>query len=341
METNMATSSDLMAAKSLMSRRYLTKATTTEFTAFAASAPLKPSQNVVGVGVGTKFSDGKETSTRCVRFYVERKIHRDALSAKDLLPEEIDGVPTDVIATGRFVMQSTADENKKRRRPVRPGVSVGFKFPPPKQGFVMAGTLGAIVQRNGKRFLLSNNHVLAENGLIALGSPIFQPGLLDGGLVATDPVAKLSKMINIKATGFNKVDCAIAEVLATIKTDARPMPSVGALATAQPVAASLGMLVHKTGRTTGYTRGSVFDLTADVNIEYEDASGNPFMATFENQMIIVATTGKFSDSGDSGSLIVDRATKRATGLLFAGSSTHTIANHIVDVLAALKVTLVV
>ena len=48
-----------------------------------------------------------------------------------------------------------------------------------------------------------------------------------------------------------------------------------------------------------------------------------------------------SISGDSGSLIVRRPGNRATGLLFAGSSTHTIANHIGDVLSALGVTLVV
>lgn len=45
----------------------------------------------------------------------------------------------------------------------------------------MAGTFGAVVTKAGKRFILSNNHVLAENGLISLGAPIFQPGLLDGG----------------------------------------------------------------------------------------------------------------------------------------------------------------
>ncbi len=337
----MATSSDLLAAKSVMSRRYLTKATPAAFTPFAAAAPMKPSQSVVGVGVGTKFSDGKETTTQCVRFYVERKIHPDALSAKDMLPETIDGVPTDVIATGRFVMRTTADENKKRRRPVRPGVSVGFRFPPPKQGFVMAGTLGAIVTRGGKRFLLSNNHVLAENGLIALGAPIFQPGLLDGGSVATDHVATLSQMVAIKATGFNKVDCAIAEVLAAIQVNAKLMRNVGGLRSTQPVAATIDMQVEKTGRTTGHTRGQVFDLAADVNVEYADAAGNPFLATFEDQMIITSSTGMFSASGDSGSLIVERSSKRATGLLFAGSTSHTIANHIADVLSALNVTLVV
>jgi hypothetical protein len=100
------------------------------------------------------------------------------------------------------------------------------------------------------------------------------------------------------------------------------------------------MLVMKTGRTTGHTRGKIFDISADANVPYEDKNGNEFVATFSNQILIVGTPGSFSTNGDSGSLIVDRATKRATGLLFAGSASHTIANRIEEVLAALGVTLV-
>ena len=333
-----ATHSDLVAAKTSMSRRYLAKAVPTGINTFGLVAPLKPSQNVVGVGVGSKFSEGKESATGCVRFYVRQKIGRDALPAKDLLPAEIDGIPTDVIVTGRFQMRDAAADNKKRRRPVRPGTSIGFAFPPPKDGFVMAGTFGAVVVRGGRRFILSNNHVLAENGLIALGAPIFQPGLLDGG-TAADQVALLSKFIAIKATGFNKVDCAIAEFLATTPVNSHAMPRVGALASANPIAAKVGMHVEKTGRTTGYTRGTVFDVSADVNVDYEDKNGNPFTASFADQIIVTTPTGVFSASGDSGSLIVDRTSKRATGLLFAGSATHTVGNHIGNVLAALDVKL--
>jgi hypothetical protein len=47
----------------------------------------------------------------------------------------------------------------------------------------------------------------------------------------------------------------------------------------------------------------------------------------------------FSDAGDSGALILERATGKAVGLLFAGSASHSAANHIDDVLAALHVQL--
>lgn len=337
----MVTQADLLAAKKAMSGRYLSKASPEAVSTFAASASTAPTRNVVGVGVGTKFSDGKETSTRCVRFYVVDKIHKEALSAKQLLPAAVDGVPTDVIVTGRFRMLDTAADNKLKRRPVRPGASIGFAFPPPKSNFVMAGTFGAVVTKGGKRFILSNNHVLAENGLISVGARIFQPGLLDGGNVGTDQVATLTRFIEIKKSGTNKVDCAIAEILPSIPTNPRHMPSVGKLASAAPIAPAEGMAVMKTGRTTGHTRGEIFDVNADVNVPYEDKNGHEFIATFGDQVLIVGKPGSFSTSGDSGSLIVDRTTKRATGLLFAGSSSHTVANRIEEVLAALGVTLVV
>src|SRR5207302_10497692 len=50
-------------------------------------------------------------------------------------------------------------------------------------------------------------------------------------------------------------------------------------------------------------------------------------ATFVDQLII--EPGTFSGGGDSGSLLVtDDASKSPVGLLFAGSSTQTIANRI-------------
>lgn len=338
----MPSAADYLSAKNAMSKRYLAKATPQPFTAFAATAvTTQPSQNVVGIGVGTKFVDGKETQTQCVRFYVASKIHKNALTAKELLPAEIDGIPTDVIVTGRFRMLSTASDNKLKRRPIRPGTSVGFKIPPPKDNFVMAGTFGAVVSKGGKRFILSNNHVLAENGVVALGAAIFQPGLLDGGNVATDQVAKLTRFIEVKGTGMNKVDCAIAEILPGIGVNPRHMPSVGKLNSTTPIPAANNMLVMKTGRTTGHTRGKIIDTAADVNVGFNDKNGNDIVGTFADQIIIVGTPspGGFSAGGDSGSLIVDRSSKRATGLLFAGSDTHTVANHIADVLAALGVTL--
>ena len=78
-------------------------------------------------------------------------------------------------------------------------------------------------------------------------------------------------------------------------------------------------------------------IETDVSVQYEAG-----VVMFEDQIIIVGlSAASFSASGDSGSLILERSTNKAVGLLFAGSSSHTIANHIKDVLSALAVRLIV
>lgn len=317
------------SAKKTAVAQFLSKAAPgPEFAALTASTSRR--ENIVGVGIGPKVTDGRLTKRFSIRFYVERKVAKGAVPKKDMLPAKIDGVPTDVIESGRFYAFATPTA-QKRLRPTRGGCSCGFQA----SGFVMAGTLGCLVTDGSGRFILSNNHVLADENALPLGSPIFQPGLLDNGNASTDKVARLSKFVTIKKLpAKNEVDCAIAGVLTQNLCSPKFLPKVS-LGSTTPIAAAVGMKVHKHGRTTGYTRGQVVDIAADVNVGYDFGT-----ARFIDQIIVIGDSGSFSDSGDSGSLIVDRKTKKATGLLFAGSSSHTIANHIENVLSQLGVTLV-
>jgi hypothetical protein len=199
----------------------------------------------------------------------------------------------------------------------------------------MAGTFGVVVEAEGKRFILSNNHVLANQNQLAVGSDIYQPGLLDKNAPTSDVIAKLSKFIPLVAGQPNHVDCAIAEVTDSKLVSPTVMPKVGKLKSGQPLAAALSMKVEKSGRTTGYTTGKIQDISANVKVGYDIG---PLI--FENQIIIVGGTSSFSDAGDSGSLIVEQTAKRPVGLLFGGSTSYTIANHIEDVLDQLKVSIV-
>ena len=61
---------------------------------------------------------------------------------------------------------------------------------------------------------------------------------------------------------------------------------------------------------------------------------------FDDQVLVQETGSPFSDSGDSGSLILDAAAKQRTALLFAGSAVMTIGNKLANVLS-LGVTLVI
>src|SRR5208283_3342488 len=101
--------------------------------------------------------------------------------------------------------------------------------------------------------------------------------------------------------------------------------------------AAKDMIVHKFGRTTSYRAGRISSVTFDVTIPYQ--VGN---VIFTDQIAIRGLNkSRFSDAGDSGSAILTRETRKVVGLLFAGATdgSLTFANHIADVLAALKIDL--
>src|SRR5207237_9339155 len=103
-------------------------------------------QNVVGIGIGRKIKRGPAMRAHSVRIYVERKIPKAAVPDRLLLPERIGGVMADVIETGRLrAFLPAPPRGQKRLRPAQPGCSIGFQFPNPDSGEVMAGTLGAVV----------------------------------------------------------------------------------------------------------------------------------------------------------------------------------------------------
>ena len=333
--------SHLRDAKRAWSSRCLHGARIGGFSAFAAAASPSPLQNVVGVGIGEKLEGDQPTGILAVKFFVRRKYALNELAKKDLLPKSIDGLPVDVEQTGllrafaakkkpKAAAQPAAMPNPKARfRPAQPGSSVGFRIP--GDAGVMAGTFGALVRDAAGAYILSNNHVLANENSLPAGSPIFQPGLLDGGNMASDQVASLTRFINLVPGQANKVDAAIAKGTSAA-TLSRDILHIGAPSGTTP--AAIDMRVHKFGRTTSYTVGRVISVATDVTVAY-----TPGDVMFEDQIMIVGDSGSFSASGDSGSLILERQTNKATGLLFAGSSTHTVANHIHEVLAALGVTL--
>lgn len=326
----------LRAAKRSASQQLLQPVQTTAFSALAASTSPEPSANLVGVGIGEQISGGKHTGIMAVKFLVRIKYPDNQIPDSDRLPREVNGHPVDVEQVGTFRRfmppPATMPNPRKKIRPARPGCSVGFKDP--NNQFIMAGTFGALVSKGAKRFILSNNHVLADENKLPLGSSIFQPGFLDAGNPPNSgPIAKLTKFIPlVPGAVSNKVDCAIAEL------NKLSLATNSVLFIGPPTGKTDGqidMVVHKFGRTTGFTVGRITSLETDVSVQYEAGVVN-----FQDQIIIVGLSAQpFSAAGDSGSLILERSSNKAVGLLFAGSASHTIANHIQDVLTALNVTL--
>jgi len=230
--------------------------------------------------------------------------------------------------------------------PISPiGVSVGNQYE------ASAGTIGCRVKdAAGKLYILSNNHVLALENTAPLDSWILQPGLYDTGSdipYAWQIVGTLTTYVPITFSRLanNKVDAAVARIKPWGYDGSTPLvgtstprdgygnPSADYLTNDELAAlfASSQIPVHKYGRTTKFTEGTITSINTTVIVGY--ARGN---ARFVNQ-IVVESPSAFILPGDSGSLLVTQDGNIPAGLLFAGNSsgTYALANRIEDVLTAL------
>ncbi len=278
--------------------------------------------NVVGVGVGRKFVRGKETDELSIAVSVIKKLPEASLRMEEIIPKEIEGIKTDVIETGIIYAPLTPFGRRMRMRPAKGGCSIGHYN-------ITAGTFGCLARRKGEEFILSNNHVLANEKKGSTGDPILQPGPYDGG-TSGDKIAEIDTFVPISLDyGANRVDAALAKPM-----DKRDVSSeiIGIGNPAGAVKAVLDMPVIKIGRTTGVTRGRIIRTDYAARVEYSGGR----TALFENQVV----TWRMSEGGDSGSVVlVDNGTRRVCGLLFAGSEYVAVINRIEDVFNALGVSL--
>ena len=248
------------------------------------------------------------------------------------VPKTLDGVPVEVVVTGRFKIYS--DPTARFARPVPIGVSTGHPN-------ITAGTIGCRVKdANGNVYALSNNHVYADVNSASIGDNVLQPGPTDGGTDPADAIGTLYDYQEILLDGPNNyIDAAIAITDVNAVGYATPSDAYGA-PSSSIVDAYVGQKVQKYGRTTVWTHGEVSELNVTVDVCYipQGPVRCKSYARFIDQIAI--TPGTFSDGGDSGSLIVtDDSNKNPVGLLFAGSSERTLANPIHYVLDRFNVTI--
>ena len=331
----------------------------------AEESKLLELPNVVGVAIGTKFKGDDDTGKPCLTAMVAAKLDKALLTSDDLVPRELNKIPTDVVETGYMfagdispegttvwespdaVSEESSDYSsmdgsdalaatsvtlRNRVRPAMGGYSVGHYR-------VTAGTiatccydLSPFPSTPSRYYILSNNHVLANSNNARIGDPILQPGRFDGGTYPADLIARLTRYVPIRfhtptSRPLNYVDAAIAEGnFHDLNREVYWGGHVKDLYTAPKV----NDIVQKTGRTTGFTTGKVTNINGTVDVNY----GGGRIARFRNQII----TTRMGAPGDSGSLVMNRD-EAAVGLLFAGSSTRTIVNNILMVQLLLKVRL--
>jgi len=335
---------------------------------------MKKKLYVNGVAVGHKIVNGKDTGELCVTVLVTRKVAQSQLLSKDLIPQSVDGITTDVREVGRIVAFKARTD---RWRPAPGGVSIGHYL-------ITAGTLGAFVKdaTTGETLILSNNHVMANTNGATKGDAIIQPGAADGAVYPDDRIATLERFIPIQFPGSgnggddgdggdggdgdnggNGGGCLVAKSTSSAlnfvakilgsKHRLVPVKISSAMnevdaAVAKPINSSLisGEIID-IGVITG-TKAAAINLpvrksgrttgTTTGMIEMLDATidvGYGGSLVATFENQIVANA--MSSPGDSGSLIVDGTKPLAVGLLFAGSDVSTIINPIDRVLDLLNI----
>ena len=241
------------------------------------------------------------------------------------IPPDIEGLRTVRVPTPGF--HTLTPPRRQALSPVSCGVSIGISN--------VTATLGCLVDTPSRRCILSNNHVLANTNAASPGEDVFQPGPDDE--TPSNPARRIARLTDYEHIGFgsaiNHIDAAVAALDRRSSTTPHIM-TIG-LPANPPVTAFLNQSVAKHGRTTGLTFGSVVDISFDGTVDLNGPS-----AYFENQIVIAGSYGPFSDSGDSGSLVVDSPGSHPVGLLFAGDHTHTLANPIGAVLNRFGATIV-
>ena len=198
--------------------------------------------------------------------------------------------------------------------------------------FCCSGTLGALITDGTNQYILSNNHVLARSDQAVAGEDVSQPGLIDSNCNISTVVADFTGAAPL---GPSNVDAAVAQLRPGLMDGTGNIEDIG-VPSSTIALPTVGLSVAKSGRTTGFTTGSVSSINTSVSVQYQKGcgKGKKFTVSFTGQIVI--TPGTFSAGGDSGSLIVtNNAAHNPVGLLFAGSSSATIANPIGLVLTRL------
>jgi hypothetical protein len=288
---------------------------------------------VQGLGIGDKLTHGEPTGELALRVYVEKKKPKTKVANPVPKVVSVPGVGeqiTDVIELGRVVPELFTE----RVRPAMPGSGLGHTA-------VTVGTFGCLVRKKGDEsglYVLSNAHVLANEGLAVPGDGIVQPGSLDGGSSDGDSFARLTDFVPFEFTDTsfpNLVDAAIAKVRrrswAGPKLRILDITPAGVSKTVRR-----GMHIKKVGRTTDYTTGVIADVHLRLALRYHRPSGSGRARVgFRDQVLCT----RYSAGGDSGSVILNN-NDMIVGLHFAGAASGSVFNRITHVLELLDIEVV-
>jgi hypothetical protein len=275
-----------------------------------------PLSFVTGVDIGLKNIKGKAQSNKTVRIHVTKKIlDKSLLPADQIIPEFINGVPTDVIESNfRFQASGIAQTRRTRCSVLQAGISIGDG--------INSGTLGLIVtdKTTGKKCVLSNCHVLTSN-------VVSQPGTVDGAKLPEDIIGKKIRDI------FSEVgDAALGEITDERKGIDKTIFGTNIILTDCSYPHDQDVL-KKSGKESGITQGKVCSDIGTYKVRDSSYQVKGFLIASLNGSPI-------STEGDSGSVWFNEDKSHGVGLhIGVDENNNVVAGILQEILSELKATL--
>lgn len=268
---------------------------------------------VFSVGLGSKLVNGVSTGELAFSILVLEKKPASALAPHEIIPAEIEGLPTDVVEGQPPVLLAEEEEeapfdpdierDRGRYRPILGGIQISPRFRPNEAPSF--GTLGGFARtvgsEAGQRVLLTNHHVLSD-----------KDGALDGpsctgctkGADVGNPDSFSSLATILRGKDDTQVDAAVAilnknvEFQRDIVKDDEPTQREAIGASRPLETTDAGLVVHKRGLRTRITYGLVGAVSAttpaiggktkdnQIRIDLPRKVTGPVFITFEANNII-------------------------------------------------------
>lgn len=193
-----------------------------------------------------------------------------------------------------------------------------------------AGTLGCLVRdAAGVLYGLSNNHVSGSCNYAPVGLPIVAPGVLDVSPINPPP---FTLGFHVRQLPMQMGDPTIVDSTQNQDAAIFNIFNPGIISSMQqshydtPASAidlRPGMEVEKVGRSSGHTKGRVVcQAIGPIDVAYTAPQHNfNGMVYFEPMYFVHGLSDRFSEAGDSGSLVVHQdaaGVRHAVGIVVAG-----------------------
>ncbi|MBA4852655.1 hypothetical protein H1R81_19810 [Emticicia sp. BO119] len=242
------------------------------------------------VAIGYKEINGiPDTQQIAIRVHVTKKRAESEIFPDEIIPKSVNGIPTDVIES---LWVNEANHLQQRFSDLRGGIQIINPI------VKLAGTLGGIFTDliTGNLIGLTAAHNLKSGQIGNTGDEVYQPSLdplnvndFIGTIHSINtPLDAGTILLNTKRNLFQK----------EIVNGNTPITIQGV------IPPSLGMQVFKVGCATGFTEGTIDDISP--------TTSETFTIKSINNTIL-------SDFGDSGAIWIDRDSECAVGLHIQGN----------------------